>query len=398
MTLTRSQLGALGAAASSRTLPGRPELRGCHLAQTLGSIADYLPPALVNQEALDHAATRCADLPAALTRWIYFECRLTPRTSRVDLILEVDDVGRAIIAGELPGMQSLNHIWRSPHWGRLRAFCREWARKGSLLSGMVDHIWLEFDLPRNHDDRGRAPPVPGLFVCFGEVPPSGFSPRRWLSRARETLPEAMGRRLPCAWDRMLESCFDQLPPGAYVPYAGMMLQRPNAGVRLCVTRLGDERIVQYAKELGWPGSLRELRDLLSGIRAVRSDARVPGAAMMHLDISDRMGPAIGLEYTLNRKAQLGGHLLEAPFLNHLVDRGLCSATHRKALGAWPGGMKMRMRHQFWQSVVLRRVNHIKLVHRPGHPLEVKAYLCVGFGPVTKGRTATFGRRALAKRA
>ena len=393
MTLAKSQFGAPGAATSSRTFPGRPELRGC-LAQTLGSIADYLPPALVNHEALHHAATRCAGLPAALTRWIYFECRLSPRTSRVDLILEVDDVGRAIIAGETSGMQRLDHTRSSPHWRRLRTFCRKWARQGSLLSRTVDHIWLEFDLPRNADDREPGPPVPGLFVCFGEVPPNGFSPHRWLSIAREALPEAMGRRLPGAWDRMLESCFDRLPSGAYVPYAGMMIQRPNAGVRLCVTRLGDERIVKYAAELGWPGSLRELRDLLSRIREVRSDASVPGAAMMHLDISDRMEPAIGLEYTFNRKAQFGGHLLETPFLNHLVDRGLCSTMHRKALGMWPGGMTMRMRHQFWQALVLRRVNHIKLVHRPGRPLEVKAYLCVGFGAVTRRGTATFGRRAL----
>lgn len=101
--------------------------------------------------------------------------------------------------------------------------------------------------------------------------------------------------------------------------------------------------------------------------------------------------AVG-DHRIDRKAQFGGRLREAPFLDHLVDRGLCSKTQREALGEWPGGMTMQMRHQLWRAVVLRRVNHIKLVHRPGQPLGVKAYLCAGFGAATSGGAPIFARR------
>ena len=80
-----------------------------------------------------------------------------------------------------------------------------------------------------------------------------------------------------------------------------------------------------------------------------------------------------------RKAQFGNRLQETRFLDHLSGKGLCSPTQRKALGSWPDGMTLRPRHEFGEVLVLRRVNHIKLVYRPGYPLEVKAYLCAGFG-------------------
>ena len=387
----RPQLGAPGVRAASRVVPGRPELRACPLGWTLWSIARYLPPALVSRGTLQGVASRVADLPAALTNWIYFECHLNPRTSRVDLVLVVDDVGRAIIAGESSGVRFPDHVWNSPHWRRLRTFCREWGRDGSLLADAVHHIWLEFDLPPVTDDRVSGPPVPGLFISFGDSPREGFCANRWLSMARRALSQARGESLPCAWDRMLKRCFECLPASAYVPYVGMMLQRPEAGIRICLTGLSDEEIVYYATELGWPGSVQELGDLLSEVGAVRANVRA-GAAMVHFEVRDQVEPAIGLEYGIDRKAQFGGRLREAPFLDHLVDRGLCSKTQREALGEWPGGMTMQMRHQLWRAVVLRRVNHIKLVHRPGQPLGVKAYLCAGFGAATSGGAPIFARR------
>lgn len=42
-----------------------------------------------------------------------------------------------------------------------------------------------------------------------------------------------------------------------------------------------------------------------------------------------------------------------------------------------------MRHQFWMALGARRVNHIKLAYRTGHPLEVKAYIGVIFSAITR---------------
>ena len=375
---------------------GRLEFRTRSLSGTLESIADYLPSALVSRAALSHAASRCGDLPAALTKYIGFECRLSPKTSRVDLMLDVDDVGGAIIVGKASGVHLPDHVWSSPQWALLRSFCREWKRDGSVLAKTIDHIWLEFDLRRAGDNHERGPPpVPGIFLGFGKVrSPRLFSSRRWLAVVRKALTEMSGTSLPPASDRMLERCFDRLPAGAKLPYVGMMFQRPDAGVRLCITHLCDEDIVKYVTELRWPGSILELSDLLAEVRAARWNARNPGAAMVHLDVGTRMGPAIGLEYSLEPRAQVvEGCFREASFFDYLVNQDYCSTTQRDALEAWPGVMKMRMRHQLWTTLVVRRVHHIKLVYRSGHPLEVKAYPGVEFAAITNRGRVTVARRA-----
>ena len=202
-------------------------------------------------------------------------------------MLDVDDVGGAIIVGKASGVHLPDHVWSSPQWALLRSFCREWKRDGSVLAKTIDHIWLEFDLRRAGDNH--------------ELEMSGTS-------------------LPPASDRMLERCFDRLPAGAKLPYVGMMFQRPDAGVRLCITHLCDEDIMKYVTELSWPGSILELSDLLAEVRAARWNARNPGAAMVHLDVGTRMGPAIGLEYSLEPRAQVvEGCFREASFFDYLVN-------------------------------------------------------------------------------
>ncbi len=169
-----------------------------------------------------------------------------------------------------------------------------------------------------------------------------------------------------------------------------MRQRPDAGVRICVAGLSDADIVQLVTALGWGGSAAELSDLLFEVRDVRSDAPLPGVSMLHLDFHDRIAPAIGLEYSFSRKPQFGGRLHEIRFLDHLIGRGLCSATQASALGSWPGGMTIQRGHE--RGLVLRRVNHIKLVYEPGFPLQAKAYLCAGFGALNSEEVA-LGRRS-----
>ena len=373
--------------------PGQLEFRTQYLSETLEVIADYLPSDLVSPATLSYAASRCGDLPAALSKYIGFECRLSPKTSRVDFALDVDNVGRAIIAGKASGAHFPDHVWSSPQWALLRSFCREWTRDGSVLAKTIDHLWLEFDLRRAGDNSERGPfPVPGIFFGFGKVrSPRPFPSRLWV--ARKALTEISGTSLPPASDRMLERCFDRLPADAKVPYVGMMLQRPDAGVRFCITHRCDEEIAKYVTELNWPGSVLELSDLLAEVRAARRNARNPGATIVHLDVGTRMGPVIGLEYSLEKRAQVvEGCFREARFLDYLVNEGYCSTTQRDALEAWPGVMKMRMRHQPWTTLLVRSVHHIKLVYRSGHPLGVKVYPGVEFAAFTKGGRVTTGAR------
>src|SRR2546423_12850034 len=86
------------------------------VAETLAHIAPEVPSALVTPAAHAAALAVAARLPAALTRWMYLECRLAAGVTETDLIVSVDAESRDILAGD-----------GTPRWPRLRAFASEWA-------------------------------------------------------------------------------------------------------------------------------------------------------------------------------------------------------------------------------------------------------------------------------
>jgi len=69
------------------------------MAGTFDTIARYLPSSLVGAEAFASARTAVGRLPATLTHWVYFECRLAGDAPQVDTILAVRSTGRRWLAG-----------------------------------------------------------------------------------------------------------------------------------------------------------------------------------------------------------------------------------------------------------------------------------------------------------
>jgi hypothetical protein len=83
-----------------------------------------------------------------------------------------------------------------------------------------------------------------------------------------------------------------------------------------------------------------------------------------------------MEYVFGRDAQLRGRLPDACFLDHLVRQGLCTPEHLAGLASFPGVSLERLPHELWRSVLVRRVNHVKLVLDGGRKPEAKGYLSI----------------------
>lgn len=357
------------------------------VADTLAIIGAHLPRELVDEPALRRAAAACSGLPAVLTKWIYFECRLRG-SPRVDLVLEVDRVGRSVLAGDNPAVALPARYARTYPWNRVCELCAEWGRPEGQLARAVHHIWLELDVPVARRRRRSGPAAPGVFVCFGETAPPAGGAAAWLDSAREAVRCLTGARPEGEQDRALARCFARLPHGAHVPYVGVMLQRPGRAIRLCVRGLTRRGLLAYLEAIGWPGPLRELEAVLAGLGWAQPARRV---GMLHVDVGDGVHPRLGFEYALDRKAQLARRLREQAFLNRLVRRGLCSAAKRDALGAWPGATVVSLPHQLWRTVVQRRVNHVKIVYEPGRGIVAKAYLCAALGARNRRGVVRFER-------
>jgi hypothetical protein len=107
---------------------------------------------------------------------------------------------------------------------------------------------------------------------------------------------------------------------------------------------------------------------------------VPG--YVHLDArDDGAGPRLGVEVPLQRRAQLEGSLRESAWVRSLA--GPAAAAEKvEALHAWPGWTAAVLPHQPWRSLLVRRVNHVKLVFQEGCAPQAKAYLAVRHTPRT----------------
>lgn len=332
----------------------------------LSDIAPYLRPALVPARAWRRIERLGRLLPPCSGALI--ECRLGAGGRAVDLSVRAGatDGGRAIIAGQHPTIQLAPQLLRAPVWRRLRRFCRLWRDPASALHRRVGQLWLEFDAATHM----AAAPSPCVFFDIGVV----AADHAWISDT--ALPVLLDRAAPPTLTAQLSRCLGRLPPCAAPHYIGAMLGRPGAGLRLTL-RLPVDQLWAY---------LGDVADGFGadGLRAATAGLLPPdGAVVAHMDLAAAGAPRPGIEVA---PADAGGW---ARLIDGLVERGLCGPAQRRALLAWPGqsgpigpGCALDVAHSLRPSaerVHVRRLNHIKLVGRPGGGLAAKAYLYIGYG-------------------
>ncbi len=359
------------AASPLATPESAPRTATHSLATTLDHLAPHFPERLISPGARARLEALGARLPAALSACTYLERRLRAHSERVDLILRIDPARRGILAAGLHGL-SLGTSFRSRDaWRRVEALARAWEAPSSLLHRGVEAFWLEFDL----EPEAPVVPAPRVFLDFARDVYEQATVSERGAVARAALSPLLGAELRAELDQQILRCMGALPSGAFLLYVGTGPGAPSVRVRLCVLGLADGEILPFLRRVSWPGDLDHLAGTVLQPLARARCAPGRSVAILHLDLGPRVLPRVGLEYAFDRRSQLAGRVVEAGFLDHLVEQGLCDPAERNALLCWPGRSVELLAHEIWYSQVVRRLSHVKVVYRSGRPLEVKAYLC-----------------------
>ncbi len=339
----------------------------------LCAVRDALHPALVSPSAFARVAAAMERLPDALTTLFYLETRLHD-DSAVDLVLRVGEESRQTLLNlRMPSVLPAD----SRAWARVRALTRDWNDERSGLSTALHHLWLEFDC----DDMPTGSTlVPGVFACFGELRTPGYSAERWLQYSELAFDSLLDGALDPAVARHVDRCFRALPDAAYVPYVGVMLGRPADSVRICLTGFDAQDLSEYLHRIEWRASIHDVEDVVAELSDAQPAGPLQGAGMIHLDVSAQGVWRLGLEFACQRAPQLRGTLVEHALFERLVSLGLSTPDKAEALRAWPGSRAVRVPAANGDRVVLRRVNHVKLVLRPDRAPEAKAYLAARHFP------------------
>ncbi len=403
-------------------------------------LAPVFPKALISEKGFERIRRVARLLPIRLSSFFGFECRLGEERANADFLLHLTDeeAGGDVLSGARAERRLPSGILKNTCWKRLAAFAREWTTAGTELGRRADHVWLEFDTARAQAATGV--PVPSFFfglryqgmtvddcgpkTSFRDDPvaadfsprqlnptaarPSSSSPIRFqnagskrAAKAQKTIAEmatdcfwvhdrafplVLGRPLPEAQKDLLVRCFDELPKGSYVFQMGTMLSREGSPLRLCVRNIPRSAVPRWLGRTGWQGNRaslsREMASLAPFVDRIDCDVDLPA-------FSGEIGPKIGLECSLGPSPEIKDRY--ARFLDFLVARGLCLPQKRDALMQYPGGNHQYEKPDLWPehlkqasalfrwsqvSVLLRSINHIKLVFQEGRVTEAKAYLSV----------------------
>lgn len=328
---------------------------------TLRVVAPHLSDELIAPAEREAVARAASWLPASLSQCIYLECRGT--TAGVDLIV---DVARGDMLAEQHRPSALSPaLTELPEWQGAVALARAWF--GTELSDRIDGMWLEFDLDRSD----RSPPRPSVFVDFA---PSVYREPS-IERRVDTIVRAgsaLGRPINSAMCQLLRRHVGALPRSALLLNAGFMLPRQTDAIRVCVMGMTAAELEDYFRNVAWGGHAEVALSLVRELAQLGE----PYPAIIHLDIGHQDPSSLGLEYPFARHPQLASTIREGGVLEHLVARSYLTSARRAALPLWMGHQRCVLPHELWPSILVRRLNHIKLVVRPDASVETKLYLAV----------------------
>jgi hypothetical protein len=320
-------------------------------------VEPHLAPALVSPSEFVRLRTLAAQLPPQSI--VGFECRLAGDTRAADLAvaLPAGSPGMRQLAGHGPHKTLVDELATHSAWRQIRALCTRACEPCSDLHGRVGTVWLEFDAQQH-------PGVPVPSVLFGLPSVEHFGTRGRRQAADSALELLTGEPLPRRVRDMLERCFSALPSSAHPFQLGVMLGRQASGVRVCVLNLSLDGIGDYLYHLDWIGKREELICALSPLthHALR--------LALSIDVGEEIEPRIGIECYLHtgNRTRIEGRWVE--LLDLLVARGICHPDKRDGLLTWPGQTLMRY---LVPITFARCLNHLKLIYRPGQPVQAKAY-------------------------
>lgn len=329
-----------------------------------------LPGSLIDAEGYALLALAAERLPFELATFWGFECRLGEASARMDILFEIrrQSQGRNILAGELPStVDEMCAQW--PAWEQLRRFAVLWADPHHAFSTHIRNIWLEFDT--------AAIELPSQAADILSRPCIFFGPNS------KSLKKEQDARLICDALRALDNplCDEDalnvliagLPGESRVFQVGIMLSRPNPGLRVCVYPLTAEEIPVWLGAIGWQGDSEMVAALLRQLP--------PGLESFAVDVNlmpDGPSEKIGLECYMN--------WLEDdpkqwdPFLDVITAMRLCLPSKYHGIIEFQGMTRFpkdwRPSDGIAYTILYRKIHHIKLSFMAGQVTEAKAYLAL----------------------
>ena len=342
------------------------------------AITPGISPALLAPGHLHAVEELCSMFPFDAATDFGFETRLGNREATCDFFLQIrkEGEGAGIMAGKSKVSLLSPSLLSIPFWQKISELFSAWTDASSFLHKRLESFWLEFDCMESAFN-----PIPNIF--FKIIEKEATTRSQWLS-VLEVLDEIyrilFGIKFPAGLGRNLKRCFEALPQHAVISILGFMIPRKTEAVRLILSRLREDSLIEYLKDIRWPGEMDVIQKMVTNY-AVKFDH-----FSCNLHIGKTVLPSFGIEMYLKDLSQPRWDPRWKEIFDFLEAENLLLREKREGLTSYTSKKTV----SYLVPVhYMNGINHLKLVYKPGMPLECKGY----FGTMINPQKATTGQES-----
>jgi len=348
-------------------------------------IESYIHQELISSHYFEEIKNLACKFSGNLTSFFGFESRLNSSDTKSGYQFAISSrrgereaIANLIKNGQLPEI-----FIRQPEWQRVRDFIIKWADPNSVLYNNVLGIWFEFDMDGSNSEAS----VPSMFlntIPFNSDSTKDTQKCSWLTQL--ALPLLTGQSLSKKIQQRLLQCIQKLPERANIIQFGVMLSRPNKGMRILVNHIRPSEIMPYLEMLDWSGEPEKLSQLITEL-----EKNVTRFSISIDLLENGIGPKIGIEcsYYPKHRDLYQPEPRWIAFLDYLVKKNLCTPEKRDGLidflpegknqdeyknyARTPLIIATKISNDACINVLVRQMGHVKIIYQPDHPLEAKGY-------------------------
>ncbi len=336
----------------------------------VSAIEARLQPALLDATGIDALHALCDLLPFDTASSFGFETRLDVPVPRCDFFLQIfhGEPGIDMLAGASAVADLDPTLLRDPEWRRVRSLFQLWRDPDSLPALAVEQMWLEFDRSQQAYTH-----LPNLFFRITGGDRLRILPADRLRMVLDAVYTALyDTPFPAHLAASLDACIAALPNPSHLYQVGLMLPRGLEAIRFVIVRMEPARMRQYLRDIAWPDDIDAVMSRFHHL------SQPFNYVVYNITIGTGVLPYLGMEcyFTGLQQPTSGGGWAAA--FTHLMEEGLCDASKQDALIAWCGKQQT---HGFVPQLYINGLNHVKLAHWHGRPLEAKAYFGTMIRPI-----------------
>lgn len=284
------------------------------------------------------------------------ELREQPYTEQADLMICIHH-SELLNLFFRDGRQFDFQLLAEPQYEHLKSFLVSWSNKDSFLFGVLENIYVVYDLPTSN----LSIPELWIYLAYHKL----NIPSDVLSLIFEKSASFLPGSISSESLKTLNLCLTQIHSPEWVFGFGLLNARGKNEIRIGICGFKTiDQIIKYLERINWIGDSQYIRTTLTFMDDFAFDY------VLALDLGASISPRIGIECNVGKSSN---HKRSEAMLNKIQSEMKYDQNRKSSIIKWIGSEKISFENGK-QLIHNRWLNHIKFIFQPNSAFEIKPYL------------------------